>query len=270
VSDVVCDACASGRAGEEHAHDDQLVLVRGGVFVKHIGKRQIVAEPTRAVFFNRGVSYRVSHPIDGGDRCTTIHASPDLWRELLAAHDPHGAERTEAFLPTNDRALSAGTILLHQRLRRALAADPGDALRAEEMTLRVIDRVLAEATADAATPRPRRTTTRGAQGELVERTKLALARNPAAAQSLSSIARDVCSSPFHLSRVFRREVGVPIHQYALRLRLSLAAERLLETRDTLSEIAFAHGFSSHSHFTTAFRQTFGVAPSAIRLGWHPS
>lgn len=265
VADVVCQACASGRGGEEHAHSDQLVLVRGGVFVKHVGRRQIVADATRAVFFNRGVGYRVSHPTDGGDRCTTIACSPELWRELLAAHDPRAADRAEQFLPTSDRALSADAVLRHQRLTRALRIHPLDQLRAEEMTLGVIDRVLSETTASArAAQSPRRASTRRTQRELVERTKLAVARDAAANLSLSSLAREVASSPFHLSRVFRREVGAPIHQYAMRLRLSLSVERLLDTRDGLSEIAHAHGFSSHSHFTTAFRQTFGVAPSEIR------
>ena len=239
-SDVVCDACASGVAARAHR---PAVLVRGGVFVKHLGKRQIVADATRAVFFNRGVGYRVSHPTDGGDRCTTIACSPELWRELLAAHDPRGADRAEQFLPTSDRALSADTVLRHQRLTRALRAHPLDQLRAEEVTLAVIDCVLAETTASArAAQSPRRASTRRTQRELVERTKLAVASNAAANLSLSSLAREVASSPFHLSRVFRREVGTPIHQYAMRLRLSLSSRRLLDTRD--SSRSPRHGFSA--------------------------
>ena len=259
---------------------DQLVLVRGGVFVKHVGRRQIVADATRAVFFNKHVGYRVSHPADGGDRCTTIACATEAWRDLLAAHDPRAADRADRILPTSDRAMSARAVLGHQQLRRALRADPLDTLRAEEMTLAVVDRVLSDVAGGSNdNDQPRRRSTRQAQRDLVERTKLVLATQAGAGRSLASLARDVCSSPFHLSRIFRREVGVPIHQYVMRLRLSLAVERLLDSPDSLSEIALAHGFSSHSHFTTAFRQAFGVAPSAVRSllsagqfrpGWHSS
>lgn len=267
VSDVRCDACASGRGGEEHAHTDQLVLVRGGVFVKHVGRRELVADATRAVFFNRGVGYRVSYPVDGGDRCTMIVSTSEVWRELLAAHDPRAADRDTQFLPTLDRALSPRTVLAHQGLAKALRESASDTLRAEEMTFDVAERVLSDVAAPSReVMRPRKTSTRRAQRELVERTKYVLSANPAMARSLPALARDVCSSPFHLSRVFRREVGVPIHQYLTRLRLSLAVERLFESKDSLTEIALTHGFASHSHFTTAFRQTFGVPPSVVRRG----
>jgi AraC-like DNA-binding protein len=48
----------------------------------------------------------------------------------------------------------------------------------------------------------------------------------------------------------------------VRLRLSL--EAVLEGGD-LSQIALESGFSSHSHFTAAFRAHFGVTPSTTRL-----
>jgi AraC-like DNA-binding protein len=82
--------------------------------------------------------------------------------------------------------------------------------------------------------------------------------------SLPVLARAVNSSPFHLARVFRREVGMPIHQYLIRMRLALALELLAETSVSLSAIALGIGFASHSHFTTVFRRAFGTSPSAFR------
>jgi AraC-like DNA-binding protein len=53
---------------------------------------------------------------------------------------------------------------------------------------------------------------------------------------------------------------MPVHQYLLRLRLTVALERL-DGGDGVSTVAHAVGFSSHAHFTDAFRARFGMAPS---------
>ena len=53
---------------------------------------------------------------------------------------------------------------------------------------------------------------------------------------------------------------MPVHQYLLRLRLTVALERL-DGGENVSTVAHAVGFSSHAHFTDAFRARFGMAPS---------
>ncbi len=69
---------------------------------------------------------------------------------------------------------------------------------------------------------------------------------------------------YHLSRVFRRQVGLPLHRHLNRLRLRAALERLVDSRERLIEIAFDLGFSSHGHFTAAFHREFGIPPSVFR------
>ena len=58
-------------------------------------------------------------------------------------------------------------------------------------------------------------------------------------------------------------VGAPVHQYLLRLRLAVALDRLDGGERNLSALALDLGFSSHSHFTTAFRRHYGLVPSAL-------
>src|SRR5207237_1272545 len=93
---------------------------------------------------------------------------------------------------------------------------------------------------------------------------LTLASLPNARMSLSELARAVDCSPFHLSRIFRRRVGLPVYQYLLRLRLAVALDRIVEDGANLSALAFDLGFSSHSHLTTLFRRAFGVPPSMLK------
>ena len=66
------------------------------------------------------------------------------------------------------------------------------------------------------------------------------------------------------SRVVTAATGVPIYRMVLRRRLREALERLLETGETVSQIALAVGFASHSHLTDAFHREFGMTPSQVR------
>ena len=96
----------------------------------------------------------------------------------------------------------------------------------------------------------------GAKGLLLQR--------PGDGWRLADLARRVYTTPFHLARGFRDEVGMPVHQYHLRVRLVRALDLLLDTRQTLAEVALACGFASHSHFTTVFHRLTGVAPARLR------
>ena len=91
-----------------------------------------------------------------------------------------------------------------------------------------------------------------------------LARHFRRNTSLSEIARTVGASVFHLSRVFHRRTGFSLHQYRNHLRMRAALEHLSDTRVDLSALALSLGFSSHSHFSEAYRRTFGCTPSASR------
>ncbi len=77
--------------------------------------------------------------------------------------------------------------------------------------------------------------------------------------TLEELARIANLSPFHLLRVFRKEVGLPPHAYQTRLRLN-RAKALLEQGATIGEAALSSGFFDQSHFTNHFRKVFGYTP----------
>lgn len=99
---------------------------------------------------------------------------------------------------------------------------------------------------------------------VVERARRLLAQAPDRPHRLRDLARAVGVSPSHLSHVFHAEVGMPPHRYLLQLRMSLALERLRGGERDLSRLALDLGFSTHSHFSAAFRRAFGVSPSVAR------
>lgn len=94
----------------------------------------------------------------------------------------------------------------------------------------------------------------------VERTKELLARNLANPPALEQLGAEVGCSPFYLSRIFSREVGLTIPQYLRNLRMERAAELLRSGRCNVTEAAMEVGYSSLSHFSKAFCETIGCCP----------
>jgi AraC-like DNA-binding protein len=60
---------------------------------------------------------------------------------------------------------------------------------------------------------------------------------------------------------------MPLYRYQLRLRLACALD-MLGRRDDLTRLSLDLGFSSHSHFTAAFRQAYGRTPAEFQRSVH--
>jgi AraC family transcriptional regulator len=81
---------------------------------------------------------------------------------------------------------------------------------------------------------------------------------------ISGVAEAVGVHPAHLACVFREVHGVPLGTFIRRLRLEWVADRLARSRDSISSIAYAAGFSDQSHLTRAFKAYTGETPGAYR------
>jgi AraC family transcriptional regulator len=82
--------------------------------------------------------------------------------------------------------------------------------------------------------------------------------------ALRVVARAVAMSYFHFSRAFKQSMGMTATNYIAERRIERAKKMLEETELPISEIALRSGFSSQSHFTTAFRRLAGATPKAFR------
>ena len=82
--------------------------------------------------------------------------------------------------------------------------------------------------------------------------------------SLDEIAKEAGYSKFHLNRVFLEYVGCTIYKYIQMRRLTVAAEKLVYTKQAIIEIAYEANYSSQQSFTFAFRQLYGYPPQKYR------
>jgi AraC family transcriptional regulator len=96
--------------------------------------------------------------------------------------------------------------------------------------------------------------------ERVEKVMALLRERLANPPSLEEIGQAAGCSPFYLSRTFSAATGMTIPQYVRQLRMERAASLLRSGRFNVTEAAMEVGYSSLSHFSQAFHDTFGCCP----------
>ena len=82
--------------------------------------------------------------------------------------------------------------------------------------------------------------------------------------TLSSIAKSVGYSKYHLHRIFSDTVGLYIHDYVQRRQLTEAAKLLVFSDRPILEIALISGYESQQAFTNIFRQMYKKSPNEYR------
>jgi AraC-like DNA-binding protein len=255
IWDVCCRGSRRQQSAEECAADTQLVFPYRGVFVRHLGQHQAVAEANQVLFFNADESYRVSHPVPGGDSSLSLVITEPLLRELAPPATLRSGSAALEFRQQRLR-IDARTQALVALLRHSLRRNIAEPLEAESLTLTLVQRALG----------PRTTHRAGASvgmQRLVDRVKLVLSTDLARRWTLAEIAAEVRGSPVYLTQVFQQVEGLPLYRYQLRLRLARALD-LLGQYDDLTALSLELGFSSHSHFSAAFREAYGRTPSEFR------
>jgi AraC-like DNA-binding protein len=91
-----------------------------------------------------------------------------------------------------------------------------------------------------------------------------------AGQHLGEIADAEGLTLSHLSRLFKRHLGIGYRDYSQNLRLDSAAETLRTTDHTIGTIMERSGFGNPAVFYNKFRARFGCSPAEFRRGRRPS
>lgn len=149
-------------------------------------------------------------------------------------------------------------LCLMDDLRRGVSKPPEQFESAIVALIAGVLKAAANNGAGAAKPHSRR------QLDLASSARLLAAVARGERPRIAAIAARLGCSVFHLCHTFRDVEGTTIGAYHHQLRVRASARRLLEIPTTpLAALALDYGFSSHSHFTSSFRRTFGTTPSAL-------
>ena len=254
VRHVECRGTCRQRGAEECASHTHFVFPYRGVYLRHVGGDLAVADANHVLFFNEGQGYQVSHPVAGGDTSLVLSVAEPTLHELA----PKNLVCETAAFSFNQQHLriDARAQALVMLLKHSLRHGTIEPLEAEALSLTLVSRAIGPRTsrASGATHARRR---------LVDRAKVLLAGDLSRRWTLVEIAKEIGGSAVYLTQVFQQVEGLPLYRYHLRLRLARALD-LIAQREDLSGLAQDLGFSSHSHFSAAFKQAYGVTPAEFR------
>jgi AraC-like DNA-binding protein len=86
--------------------------------------------------------------------------------------------------------------------------------------------------------------------------------DPAMRHSLDSLARHAKLSTSRFIHLFKQTTGVPLRRYKLWVAMSAATRSMLRGKN-LTTAAVDAGFASSAHFSSAYREMFGMEPSRL-------
>ncbi|HEX8181071.1 MAG TPA: helix-turn-helix domain-containing protein [Pyrinomonadaceae bacterium] len=180
------------------------------------------------------------HQLDGrGAQLALLYFSPEL---IAGERLSYAGRRVQPVAP---RLLARFT----PHLRRYLQHGCTEA-EATELCAELIDALLPAATA------------RLRLDARVAETLAGFDAAPAEQPHAAELAAAVALSPGRLAHLFSAQVGLPVRQYLLQLRLRRAL-RQMNAPGSLTHAAHAAGFADSAHLSRTFRRTVGLAPSAL-------
>lgn len=248
-----------GRSGLENRHTHaelELHLVTRGRCAFLLDERRLEAERGTMVWVPPGRQHTVLDPSPEFQRWMLL-ARPRLVRRVLPA------DQARVLLRHDTAASAAPCRKLDAGATRALAEKFDEASRGGREHFQLFNATMAYLLAraysafasTAAVPA-------GATFHPAVARAIRLLRDAAEEQTRSELARRCGLSEWHLSKLFREQVGVSLVDFRNRCRL----ERFLElfgdgTRVKMSTAALDAGFGSYPQFHRVFRERMGRSPA---------
>lgn len=207
----------------------------------------VEARPGTVLFGNALEDFSYAYEDEAGVRRAVLAFDGDLLAEVAEACGCAAAGFGAAGMAGGRRAVS-----IYGALRR-LAATPRPQ---EEAVVRLA--------AAALRPEPARPEITTGERRRVRELAAHVEADFAEPHSLAQMAALAGLSRYHFIRVFRAVTGETPQQFLIARRLRAAADRLMDTDEPVTTVAYGVGFNDLSHFNATFRRAFGAAPGAWR------
>ena len=180
----------------------------------------------------------------------SMYVDPDLIRRTV--FEITGRAQSLPFFP-NPMILQGETTATYQRLHHSLES-VATTLERESVVLEFLTQLLGRHAQD----RVRLQSTKR-EPSAVETVREYIIEFHADNISLQKLAGLANLSPFHLTRVFAKEVGMPPHAFQTQVRVA-RAKKLIRTGFPLSGVAALTGFADQSHFNRHFKKLMKITP----------
>jgi AraC-like DNA-binding protein len=238
-----------------HWHEEfQLCLIEDGEGdLTYRGARHLTP-PASLFVIHPGESHANSSFTRAGCSYRTIFVATDALQR--AAAQVSRRDRGVPFFPST--MIFASEVIARFRRLHVAFEEPASVLERETLLLNFSTDLLARFGEQRASfdPPPLKRTS-------VERAREYLAENYAENVALEQLAGLAGLSPFHFSRLFCEQFGMPPHAFQNQVRVARAKSLLLEGY-AVARVAAQTGFADQSHLTRQFKRLTGVTPGHYR------
>jgi AraC-like DNA-binding protein len=240
-----------------HWHEEyQLCLILAGDGeLTYRGRHH--ATPTNSLFIvHPGEVHGNYTDCEGGCSYRSVYVSPEIFRRV--ASDLAGRCQLLPFFPDPmifDQALLDLYLKLH-----LLLETPDSSLASESLLLELCANLIRRYSQESPAVK-----TMGRERRTIQRIREYLTESYVENVSLKQLADAFGLSPFHLSRLFCREIGMPPHAFQTQVRIA-RAKTLLRQGLSITDVAMLTGFSDQSHLTRHFKRLVKLTPGQYREG----
>ena len=81
---------------------------------------------------------------------------------------------------------------------------------------------------------------------------------------MTFVAKHLDISPFYVSKVFKKELGINFVTYVTEQKIEKAKEHLRNNDMSIVDLSFVMGFPDPSYFTKVFKKVENMTPSQYR------
>ncbi len=182
------------------------------------------------------------------------------WQDDFSERFPKVIATSHLFDWDRDRLTACGGLAVLDLLLAMLARDLGAELAGAVSEELVVERIR-EGSERQRIPLQNRL---GSSHPKLTQAVLLMEANIEEPLTTDEIAQHVCVSRRQLERIFKQYLNRVPSQYYLELRLNKARQLLMQTSKSIIQIGLSCGFSSGPHFSSAYRNFFGVTPREDR------
>lgn len=247
-----------------HTHDHyEINCILEGTGEFQIDGEPVRSEPGSVFMINPGVVHNVIRQTSERYERVYLHVNAAFLRSLSTTRtDLESCFHTPSGTPIN-RVLTMNPSQLRELMQPLLRPPStcfGDDLRYNEhfvaAMIRLNELVLADQGAAITLPEPE-----SCYAPAVAAALRYIDEHLAEELSLDVIADSCATNKYHLSRTFKKELGLTIGRFVQRRRLQ-RSKRLLAQIGSPKRIYRQCGFKSYTHFLRCFQQEFGMTTSA--------
>ncbi len=244
---------AASYSTPRHVHEELEISVvqQGSAWEFYYRGAKHIVSPGSFTLTQPGEAHTAHLAGEVGCAFRALRIDPALLQNV--ATEIAGREKGLPFFPTplvTDEHLNTLVLNFHT----ALEAGSASILEQQSLVLGTLAQLIVQCAEDRPTLRHL-----GSERQPVKGIRDYLEDNYAENVSLEQLAHIANLSPFHLNRVFCKEVGLPPHAYQTQVRIA-RAKTLLTSDWSIGQVALETGFASQSHFGWHFKRLVGVTP----------